>query len=202
MAARTIRAPRAHWRSDTLTCDCHSASRARRAYRARAARVAAAELAPAQAPNINPGIMLYNTIPTNTEEETLLKQSKTSLKGIVAGAAVTSFILGIVAATAMSPTYTPKQTSLTSTMDQTLSPRAGQTLSPRASHPSPLTPQSSVPNGARRTTRSAKPPTSRARRSRTTTARYPTEPAKDYKQDTLPRPAQSPFLSLSLPSLK
>ena len=102
--------------------------------------------------------MLYNTIPTNTEEETLLKQSKTSLKGIVAGAAVTSFILGIVAATAMSPTYTPKQTSLTST--------------------------------------------SRARRSRTTTARYPTEPAKDYKQDTLPRPAQSPFLSLSLPSLK
>ena len=82
-------------------------------------------------------------------------------------------------------------------VDQTLSP-----LTPRASRPSPLTPQSSAPNGARRTTRSAKPPTSRARRSRTTTARYPTEPAKDYKQDTLPRPAQSPFLSLSLPSLK
>ena len=64
---------------------------------------------------------LYNTIPTNTEDETLLKQSKTSLKGIVAGAAVTSFILGIVVATAMSPTYTPKQTSLTSTSCDTTS---------------------------------------------------------------------------------
>ena len=63
----------------------------------------------------------YNTIPTDPEEQTLLKQSKTPMKRIIASAAATAFILGCVAATAMSPTYTPKQTSL-ATMRRTRHP--------------------------------------------------------------------------------
>ena len=61
---------------------------------------------------------LYDTIPTNTEDETFLKQSKTPMKRI-AGAAATAFILGCVAATAQSRTYTPKQTSLATSCDTT-----------------------------------------------------------------------------------
>ena len=61
----------------------------------------------------------YNTIPTDPEEQTLLKQSKTPMKRIIASAAATAFILGCVAATAMSPTYTPKQTSLATSCDTT-----------------------------------------------------------------------------------
>ena len=77
---------------------------------------------------------------------------------------------------------------------------ANRTTNPcRTSHPSP-TPQSSAPTGARRTTRSAKPPTSRARRSRTTTARYPTEPARTISKTPYHAPPNPLFfLSLFLP---
>ena len=40
----------------------------------------------------------YNTIPTDPEEQTLLKQSKTPMKRIIAGAAATAFILSPSAA--------------------------------------------------------------------------------------------------------
>ena len=65
--------------------------------------------------------MAYNTISTIPEEpsaddallgEVLANKPKPTMKGVLAGAAATAFILGIVAAMALSATVTPAQTSL------------------------------------------------------------------------------------------
>ena len=60
--------------------------------------------------------MAYNTISTIPEEpsadDALLANKPKTMKGVVAGAAATAFILGLVAATALSATVTPAQTSL------------------------------------------------------------------------------------------
>ena len=63
--------------------------------------------------------MAYNTISTIPEEPSaddalLSNKPKTTMtmKGVIAGAAATAFILGLVAATALSATVTPAQTSL------------------------------------------------------------------------------------------
>jgi len=64
--------------------------------------------------------MAYNTISTIPEEPSaddallanIANKPKTTMKGVIAGAAATAFILGLVAATALSATVTPAQTSL------------------------------------------------------------------------------------------
>ena len=61
--------------------------------------------------------MAYNTISTIPEEPSaddalLANKPKTTMKGVIAGAAATAFILGLIAATALSATVTPAQTSL------------------------------------------------------------------------------------------
>ena len=46
----------------------------------------------------------YSTIGADEADKALLEKPKTSLKGLVAGAAVASFILGVMAAVATTPT--------------------------------------------------------------------------------------------------
>ena len=60
----------------------------------------------------------YETIPTTAEDGLLLESPKpktNSLKGLVAGAAIASFVLGMVAATAVTQHAVARQTNLKTT---------------------------------------------------------------------------------------